>query len=270
MPILLSIFIHVRVRLWKIAKNDELHEMGKVFLDSALFESVRWSADFDVIMNFEKRAGILTSHDDITLVTQCSVNNLHYLPEMAARWKGPLSVAVFIPGTDALKGLLALRWLRLCYPAAFESTEFHLVYPYTHEPAFSAEILDSMSFNGGDYCHQAIHTIENYEGTNYALAGIEYPHNTLRNVARKAVKTNLFFLVDVDTFPNVGLRDFFLQFFGKLDRENEKTLYIVPAFEIKENFPAPSRKSQLVQQVDKGIVRTFHSETCKSCHEATR
>jgi hypothetical protein len=33
-----------------------------------------------------------TTNQDVTLVTQCSPNNLHHLIEMADRWHGPMSI----------------------------------------------------------------------------------------------------------------------------------------------------------------------------------
>jgi len=53
--------------------------------------------DFLVHRNF-RNAEFSPEPNDITLVSQCSIDNLHYIPDLVHRWRGPTSVAIFAPG----------------------------------------------------------------------------------------------------------------------------------------------------------------------------
>ena len=53
--------------------------------------------DYEIFRHF-KRADYLGDPNDITLVSQCSVDNLHHVPNLIKRWLGPTSIAVFVPG----------------------------------------------------------------------------------------------------------------------------------------------------------------------------
>ena len=53
--------------------------------------------DFLVHRNF-RNAEFSPEANDITLVSQCSIDNLHYIPDLVHRWRGPTSVAIFAPG----------------------------------------------------------------------------------------------------------------------------------------------------------------------------
>ena len=49
------------------------------------------SGDYLILENFISPSSRIL-HDDVTMVTQCSVNHLHHLPELANRWQGPMSI----------------------------------------------------------------------------------------------------------------------------------------------------------------------------------
>ena len=64
------------------------------------------------------------------MATQCSANRLHHVQELADRWSGPISVAVFIPGKEAGFALDAIAGLRKCWPETVATrTSFHLAFP---------------------------------------------------------------------------------------------------------------------------------------------
>nr|XP_039251450.1 beta-1,4-glucuronyltransferase 1-like [Styela clava] len=282
MLIMISIVIHIVVRLWEHGRYSQFTTDGQNFIKKYLTTADMWRNDFIVVMNVGNNDSKV-NHSDITLASQCSVNNLHHLPELVARWNGPASVAVFAPHSDFVKAILGIHWLEKCFPKTFIKTNFHLVYPLEHPPFFEDRELpvilkDMVSKSAPErkkdsYCTKAMDALKSFKGGNYVLKGHQYPHNTLRNVAISGIESDFVFLVDVDTFPAIYARSQFQEFL-KLDEYrtqflNTKTAFVVPAFEVDENV-IPTTKTKLIQEYKKGNVRPFHSETCKNCHEPTR
>lgn len=52
--------------------------------------------------------------------------------------------------------------------------------------------------------------------------------------------------------------------FRKSERE-DKTVFVVPAFELKDGIPPPRHKKQLLKMVETSEVRPFYSELCWKC-----
>ncbi len=51
----------------------------------------------------------------VCLCTQATVDHLHWLAETARSWDGPVSVAVFVPGTEMAVAMWAVGLLRRCH-----------------------------------------------------------------------------------------------------------------------------------------------------------
>lgn len=233
-------------------------------------ETLDYSGQYRII-RFFRFNGLPTSYryQDVTLVTQCSVNHLHHLAELAQKWNGPISCSVFVPNTDASVASDAISLLKKCYPKIDEHVTFHLVFPSKHHADVSQKgQWDDLT------CEDLLEKLENYGYQNYVVGDLAFPHNVLRNVARSGVLTEFVFLVDVDVIPNVGLRNKFLKFahrralFGKDDVRGNLTAYVVPVFEIKRGLPFPVDKQELLGELSKETVRPFHNETCWWCHRA--
>jgi len=215
--------------------------------------------------------------NDVTLLTQCSVNNLHYVTEMLQRWDGPISVALFVPGRHAFTAALCLEMIARCYDT--ERLTFHLVYPTSHPPAFDSTSVWFRHYNVNvnqnplryPHCRKVRETLQSVNATNYALGGIPYPHNTLRNVAKRGSGTRYVLLLDVDVMPSQGVRHVFLKYIGQQEESRRnRTVFVLPAFELLENMPLPRSKTKLVRAFALGAVRPFHVETCPQCHHATK
>ena len=82
------------------------------------------------------------------------------------------------------------------------------------------------------------------EGKNYARGELPYPQNSLRNIARVKIKTDLFYLVDIDTVPSNDLRYQFTKFARKRGLFDQTRLeaFITPAFEIRSHHSLPAKK----------------------------
>ena len=66
----------------------------------------------------------------------------------------------------------------------------------------------------------------------------KYPQNSLRNLARDNLETELFYLVDIDTVPVANLRTDFTKFAKNRGLFKDETMqaFITPAYEIKETL----------------------------------
>ena len=210
---------------------------------------------------------------DVSLVTQCSINNLKYLLDLLDRWSGPVSVSVFTPGQHFLHAYLAVNSISRCFSS--RDLSFHFVFPAMWPPLIEDEdfeIWNKQFYGGADECEQIIKVLQLLNVTsNYALGNIPYPHNTLRNVAKRRLATTHMLLLDVDVVPSPDTRESFLRK-AALDRNavSDLCVYVTPAFEIKSNSPIPASKKELVQAIKLQRVRTFHVLTCPLCHKATK
>lgn len=108
---------------------------------------------------------------------------------------------------------------------------------------------------------------------NYDL-GVSYPVNLLRNVARRNALTEFVIVLDVDLLPNDGLHAQFVAFArdNRLfvdSHRDDKTVYVAPAFEVREGVPSPRDKASLLQRVEAMDARPFYLELCWKCQKHT-
>lgn len=267
---------------WQTDQQKRIYNMQELALSRVFKNAQKWNTKYKVVSEYYEGFHEQLSNntfDDVTLVTQCSVNNLRYLPEMAKRWNGPISVALFTPHDDAIQAILSVRWLRHCYPLSIKKfVSFHFVYPIKHPPKPREHSVDPKiwQFNSSIYsnkwsltCEKVMLAINGIKGKNYMANGIPYPHNTLRNAAKIGVFTKFMFLLDIDTMPSANVRENFMKLYTSLPDDDPKTVFVAPAFEIRAG-KIPRTKSQLLEEYRSENVRPFHLETCIWCHKPTR
>nr|KAG5694589.1 hypothetical protein BaRGS_015002 [Batillaria attramentaria] len=229
------------------------------------------SGTYHVIDNFlTSEHVVLQNAHDVTVVTQCSSNHLHHLVELSERWKGPVSVAVFTYDDDFADTISAILYYHFCSDSVFKYVTFHLVFPISRTPKDLSSLAKSADVKLS--CSQAPVASKSHPTLNYALEGIEYPHNVLRNLAVNYVQTRYVFVVDVDMIPSDDLRVGFQKLLGREELENRtsvKRAYVVPAFEIKEGTRVPGIKAELVKDWSLWTVRPFYSELCAKCQRPT-
>ena len=80
----------------------------------------------------------ISSSSRISLATQTSVDRLFWLAWQAEAWSGPLSVAVWAPGSDLGVAIAMINYLRRCFPGILERTTLHLAYP-SSRPGYVAD-----------------------------------------------------------------------------------------------------------------------------------
>ncbi|XP_022083043.1 beta-1,4-glucuronyltransferase 1-like [Acanthaster planci] len=217
---------------------------------------------------------------EVTLVTQCSVNNLYHLVDLVVRWRGPVSVAVFSSSPDISTFNNVLFTLRECFPGIKENVTFHLVQPITEITEMLGSSIKAFPFTKLP-CKTILDSLKEQtfeaasQARNYALE-VVYPNNVLRNVARSGVASRFVFVVDIDMLPSANLRTQFLHLSRSsiiLQEETEyskRTAFVVPAFEIRDGAEIPSTKERLIRDAAMyGRIRPFYAEDCPYCHNHT-
>ncbi|XP_077444946.1 beta-1,4-glucuronyltransferase 1 [Stigmatopora argus] len=220
----------------------------------------------------------------LTLATHTSLGNLHHLSELAERWRGPISVAVFVHGRDEVRLATGLLYAlgALC-PRVRALVDFHLVclsgetasFPRPDperdrpdpalgvDPAVSPDAADP---SPGD-CAAVFSRLEAHgrRRENYALGlNVSYPNNLLRNVARAGAQAPYVLVIDVDTVPSADLHgQFSAMVAGR--RPAPDRVFVLPAFEIRHTRKMPATKDELVRLYQVGEVRPFYEELCPRC-----
>ncbi|XP_065319035.1 uncharacterized protein LOC135927027 [Gordionus sp. m RMFG-2023] len=95
-----------------------------------------------------------------------------------------------------------------------------------------------------------------------------YPINMARNIARLASKTHYIFTLDIEFLPSNNLMSLFLDFIRNSvhDYKMDKTVFVIPAFEVKMNYERPQNKTELLRLLKTGIAIPFHRKRCAACH----
>ncbi|XP_022235243.1 beta-1,4-glucuronyltransferase 1-like, partial [Limulus polyphemus] len=252
--------------------REDRAQMLKTVEQSSVLDS---SGEFRII-NFLMRAESLGPRNnirqDISIVTHTTVNHLHYLSRLSERWQGPMSVSVFAVTQDGSLAVESILYLRRCLPSIRYNTSFHLVYPLKNPSQETDSRREKSPIFGS--CDDLLSVFQGLEVPDNYAHGIAYPNNLLRNVARKNALTEFVFVIDVDLLPTSYLHRDFLTFAKEnrllLDSHREdKTVYIVPAFEVKKGTEVPAEKKTLLQSLKLMEARPFYLELCWKCQKHT-
>ncbi|CAG0887657.1 unnamed protein product [Darwinula stevensoni] len=221
--------------------------------------------DYGVLENLVPASNLnAKSEDDITCVTHSSIDHLHRVVPLVQAWQGLVSLAVFV-STQANMNitLKVIACLREEHPQVSQNVTFHLVFP-VRQMANNSDIRidDKLS------CQVLLETVSRMEDreNNFNRPDVDYPHNLLRNVGRRAARTEFVFVIDVDLIPCPGMRGKFVQFAQRerlFSREmaKHKIAYVVPVFEAVSGLPNTRNKSELLRLWDEGKIRPFYSNT---------
>lgn len=183
---------------------------------------------------------------DVTLTTHLTLEKMNRLSAVAARWNGPVSAAIKISGVDEL-------------------------YSFRSQVYAHIQHLKEVSFH--------------FYFESKARA---YPNNILRNIALNEVKSSYFVMLDVDFLPSPlnthqSLRSMMLKHTSIQKKLRNKTVFVLPAFEIKEEIAEeniavqhpwyPESREGLVHELQSNSteqkVFAFHQDAYKPGHRST-
>ncbi|KAK6634007.1 hypothetical protein RUM44_004614 [Polyplax serrata] len=214
-----------------------------------------------------KKFGSVFKESDITLVSQCSFNHIHFIQKLSNIWKGPVSVSVFIEIENIEKIVWDLAKIINCMKN--DNLQLYLVVPYQDVYIKNYTQRSNIAHNSvkpvSCYFSENSSTETNYNGTS------PYPINLLRNVAKGGSLTDYILVIDIDMVPNLNLRTNFLNFSQKLKQSpnNEKSVFIVPVFESEGSANVPRNKTELIEQIKEKKCRPFYYLPCRNCQKAT-
>lgn len=210
--------------------------------------------------------------NDITLVTQLSIDRLSALEVQCSLWSGVVTAAVYVPAVDT-RIVSSNKKIANRTPSVLLDflKEFHAA-----QEASGRCKLDLL------YIYEEVPSIE--------LVGL-YPVNAMRNRALQAAKTDIVLLLDVDFLPNKNLSDEFQspQNYKMLHAAvSEGQAIVLPAFEItyeQENVTDPTAavtstvesmvsksiesKDAVKEMLDNQQIRGFHMDGFASGHRST-
>ena len=77
-------------------------------------------------------------------------------------------------------------------------------------------------------------------------------------------------VIDIDMTPSLDLQESFAYFAGRNglfeeEKSEEKTVWVLPAYEVKEGVSLPESKGHLLQLKESGLARPFYEELCLKC-----
>uniref|UniRef100_A0A1E1XPP9 Putative glycosyltransferase n=2 Tax=Amblyomma TaxID=6942 RepID=A0A1E1XPP9_AMBSC len=211
--------------------------------------------------------------ESVTLTTQATHEFLQHVPVLCSRWQGPVSVAVFAPGTDYAVVMDKIAFLRRCDdPCVSANVTWHIVYDVDHEPPAAVVVNSSADFlqswNGS--CSSDVMGRDYMEFRK--MHKMTYPINVLRNVARRRARTRYVLASDIELYPSANIIPRFLTLVAERRRRNATEarapqVFVLPIFEVQSKQRPPLTKRVLLQMLHNKTAIFFHKWVCDQCQK---
>jgi N-acetyllactosaminide beta-1,3-N-acetylglucosaminyltransferase len=207
--------------------------------------------------------------NNVTYCTHATPEFFYYLVEILYRWDGPVSIATFVPNTDASLIICLAERLCHCMPD-MSRVSLHFVFPFNYPPEItscpSSLILPTDCAAPTGLTSGPMETFRNIEG-------LTYPINVCRNVARIKADTTFILVSDVELFPSKNLVSNFMNMLNSLQKKSgteynayvSKLVFVLPVFEIEASELIPSVKSKLLELYSQNLAFYFHRWVCNHC-----
>ncbi|SAM03762.1 hypothetical protein [Absidia glauca] len=161
-----------------------------------------------------------TMDQQVTLVSQFSVNRLDVFANVMDAWPGPISVAIYLTERDDLKTI------KTFFSNPTNAELYRRVTMTIVKPSYANDDR------------------------------LRYPINHLRNLAIVASSTPWIFVMDADFIPSITLYNTAQQLLPPPSQQ-DRTAFVVPCFAIYEDhaaLPLPTSMTEVKQLVDQGIA----------------
>jgi len=208
-------------------------------------------------------------NESLTYTTHCDHTFLDNVVPLLKRWQGPISIALYTPGSDYEDALKAVAYYRQCVNESQmvrDYVTFHFYFPYKHLPKGTL-----LSFEDAKNYKVDCNTSPPSSSNTYRkIHSMTYPINVGRNIARESANSHYIFPSDIELYPNPGLIPMFLDMITRggetaLKRKNPR-IFVSSIFEIKEGNELPNTKAELIDLLNKKVVIPFHKMVCSQCH----
>jgi len=230
----------------------------------------------------------------VTYCTHATPEFLYHIVEIVRRWDGPVSLAVYVPCTDAGLSLAIMHHLCHCLPE-MSRLSLHLIFPVQHPPVFTSAAFSSYDSNANAHqfptftdCSASEALLSGKLKTYRQREGLTYPVNVARNVARKATETSHVLVSDVELLPSQHLVSAFLSMLSRFRKQHVKGdgsdfdlnpplpivqesrmknfVFVLPVFEVDEKeLNVPSTKEELLELYAQNKAVYFHRWVCLHC-----
>ncbi|XP_075539340.1 beta-1,4-glucuronyltransferase 1-like [Dermacentor variabilis] len=213
--------------------------------------------------------------ESVTLTTQATHEFLQHVPVLCSRWQGPVSVAVYAPGTDYAVALDKIAFLRHCDdPCVSANVSWHVVFDKAHAPPKAVKVKTSSSaaflrsWNGS--CASDVMRRE-YAQFREAHK-MTYPINVLRNLARRRARTRYVLASDIELYPSANVIPSFLSLVAERRRRNATEagapqVFVLPIFEVQAKQRPPLTKRALVGMLRNKTAIFFQKWLCDQCQK---
>ncbi|KAF7994923.1 hypothetical protein HCN44_004395 [Aphidius gifuensis] len=243
--------------------------------DKNLDSRVSQRGDYWVLYNYVPMTVSVKCWETITYTTHADFTFLDNLEPLLERWRAPVSIAMYTPGTDIQPTIEAIKYLRNCAsPLVAQLVTFHLFFSSKHVPKSipSREKILSDSYNCSAVAPwlNSLYTTKMYKNEKKLL----YPVNVGRNIARETAVTHYVLASDIELYPSPDLPSRFLEMIRQRDqpellKPNPK-VFVLPIFEVDEKSKPPKNKTLLLKMLKNGTAIPFHKKVCSGCHSVPK
>ncbi|XP_069955739.1 beta-1,4-glucuronyltransferase 1 [Cherax quadricarinatus] len=217
-----------------------------------------------VLENYLPAAYTFPCNNTITYTTHADYTFLNNLVPLTARWQGPVSAAVYAPGTDFERAVDTIMYLRDCISDDIKNhVTFHMIFDVSHTPEVppAEEVLTRKS-----ECSQQVNlsSVSTYR----YQQGLLYPVNVARNTARLAAKTYFVLPSDIELYPSINFIPDFFEMMEKKDWSSttKPRVYVLLSYDIKNNSSLPSTKNDLRHLVLTGEAHPLYIPSSSTSH----
>ena len=220
---------------------------------------------YDVLYDYLTATNKYSGNDSVTYTTHSTPEFLENVGEIANRWDGPVSVAVYVPHTDFCLAVTRIIKLRVCGSTTFkEKVTWHLYWPRNLPPPLNWR-------RPPDETTVDCKIKEDYKITSWRASHNQpYPVNVARNIARSSAPTWFVLPSDVELYPSNNMATEFIQFISLSNKDPKLVgiwprVFVVPVFEAAT--VVPNTKEELISQYTTGESVYFHRYICGHCQK---
>lgn len=229
--------------------------------------------DYWVLYNYIMAEKKFHCWESITYTSHADHTFLDNLVPVLDRWQGPVSLALYTPGSDFEDTLKTIKYLRECTtPLVSKLVTFHLYFPARHVPKHIPK--PSEIFKSPTNCSilppwSNVTARSTYKSQKKLL----YPVNVGRNIARQTALTHYILASDIELYPSPGVITDFLDMVQRQDPpllHKKPKVFPLSIFEVEANMNLPRDKTELVAMLKNGSAIPFHKKVCAGCHNVPK
>uniref|UniRef100_A0A8D8PPZ8 Beta-1,4-glucuronyltransferase 1 n=1 Tax=Cacopsylla melanoneura TaxID=428564 RepID=A0A8D8PPZ8_9HEMI len=229
--------------------------------------------DYWVLYNYILAERKFHCWESITYTSHADYTFLDNLVPLLERWQGPISIALYTPGTDFDNTLKVIKYLRECTtPLITELVTFHLYFPARHVPKHIPK--PSEVFKSPTNCSILPPWSNTTASSTYkSQKKMLYPVNVGRNIARQTAATHYILASDIELYPSPGVITDFLDMVQRQDPpllHKKPKVFPLSIFEVESNMNLPGDKTELVAMLKNGSAIPFHKKVCAGCHNVPK